>query len=201
MTQSVTTSIERASAYAAFASLLLSPPQNGEDERAFFNRLIVPCSSAYVPLSEQCIRTATCIEGYWTFGAVDGTHRRHVLRCYRHAGFDHRRLCGFEPIVGSLRPDALAAECAFMAFLLAGTAKASDAEAAGGRIDYANAFLREHLNAWVADAARACASVHPDDHVARIVTACASFASSDADLVASTTATTIPQALTFSLPK
>ncbi|WP_270299767.1 molecular chaperone TorD family protein [Eggerthella sinensis] len=37
-----------------------------------------------------------------------------VLACYRTYGFDHRALEGFQPLVGALRPDHLAAELAFM---------------------------------------------------------------------------------------
>lgn len=173
MNEHAASSAERANAYATLASLLLNPPDDAELKQAYLERLLVPCSPAYVPLSEQCVRGAVEDDGRWTFGPVDGVHSRHVLRCYERAGFDYRRLCGHEPLVRSLRPDSLAAECAFVAFLLEHAEHASDEEASAGRIAYAEAFLREHMGKWVCDAAHACAQACPDDLVTYIVKTCA----------------------------
>lgn len=162
---------ERAAAYAAFASLLTSPP-DGEQAQTFFDRIAVPCSAIYVPLFEQCICDAVHDSGRWTFGPLDGGQTRHVVRCYERAGFDYRRLGGYEPIVRSLRPDALAAECAFMAFLLTESANAD-------RIAYADAFLLAHLAPWTGKAAHICEEAG-DDWVSSLVADCAAFVTKDA---------------------
>lgn len=162
---------ERAGVYAAFASLLVNPPDDEVQAQAFFDRLAVPCATTYVPLSEQCIRDAVCNNERWTFGPMDGAQTRHVVRCYERAGFDFRQLQGYEPIARSLRPDALAVECAFMAFLLA-----EDAD--DGRVAYANAFLETHLARWVDKAARICAETG-EDPVSRLVADCAAFVAED----------------------
>lgn len=171
---------DRAHAYASFAFRLLNPPNDRELKQAFFDRLVIASSPVFVPLSEQSMRDARYRDGHWKFGAVDGSITRHVMRCYEHAGFDHRQLRGAEPLVRSLRPDALAAECAFMAFLLAGDdAAVEEATEETGRGAYADAFLDAHLGLWACDAASACEASCSDDYLALIVRACADYVSAD----------------------
>ena len=85
----------------------------------YSERFFVPTGPLYVPLSECSVRGAAEEEGRVRYAPVSGAQADHVLRCYRAVGFDYRALAGFGPAVGSLRPDSLAAELAFMAFWLA----------------------------------------------------------------------------------
>ena len=165
--------LQRAHTYSTFAFHLLNPPDNTELAQVFFDRITVPCSRTYVPLSEQCVRDATRACGRWSFGAVDGKHARHVASCYEKAGFDHRRLQGYEPLVRSLRADSLAAECAFLAFLFSGEAPDD------GRVAYADSFLQAHLATWVDKAALICLE-KGDDFIGHLVAECASYVSADA---------------------
>ena len=82
----------------------------------YSERFFVPTSPLYVPLSECSVRGAAEEEGRVRYAPVSGAQADHVLKCYRAVGFDYRALAGFGPAVGSLRPDSLAAELAFMAF-------------------------------------------------------------------------------------
>lgn len=164
---------ECAHVYAAFAFHLLNPPDDAELAQAFFDRVAVSCSPAYVPLAEQCVRDARFADGRWSFGGMDGRHARHVAQCYEKTGFDYRQLQGCEPLARSLRPDSLATECAFMAFLL------SECSAHDGRFAYADAFLLKHLATWVDRAALICAETG-DDLVTRLVAECAAFVAEDA---------------------
>lgn len=164
---------ERAATYATFAYLLTNPPIDSAESPKFLERTAVPCSPGFVPLSEQCIRDARRSDGCWSFGATDGAHARHVARCYQRAGFDHRRLRGHDALVRSLRPDALAAECAFVAFLL------MDAKADAGRYAFANAFVQTHLGTWIEKASRICHDVDSEDALSRLVSDCAAFVTED----------------------
>ena len=99
------------------------------------------------------------VEGIETQAQAD-----HVLKCYRAVGFDYRALAGFGPAVGSLHPDSLAAELAFMAFLArAASEAAGDDPAASGRAaELLCQFAREHANAWLPKAARLLAAGDDD---------------------------------------
>ena len=87
-----------------------------------------------------------------------------MLRCYRAVGFDYRALAGFGPAVGSLRPDSLAAELAFMAFLARAAAEAAgeDPAASERAAELLRQFAREHANAWLPKAARLLAAGDDD---------------------------------------
>ena len=91
----------------------------------YSERFFVPTGPLYVPLSECSVRGAAEEEGRVRYAPVSGAQADHVLRCYRAVGFDYRALAGFGPAVGSLRPDSLAAELAFMAFLARAAAEAA----------------------------------------------------------------------------
>lgn len=127
-----------------------------ENEQCFFNRTVVPCTSSFVPLFEQAIIGAEKKEGSWTFSNIQGAKSRHVERCYAQAGFDFKKLAGQPEVVSVLRADSLAAQCAFMAFVLSKSANQADEVAQSEYRDYANSFLRNHLSTWVGKAAQIC---------------------------------------------
>ncbi|MDN4470060.1 molecular chaperone TorD family protein [Gordonibacter sp. RACS_AR68] len=134
----------------------------------YSERFFVPTGPLYVPLSECSVRGAAEEEGRVRYAPVSGARADHVLRCYRAVGFDYRALAGFGPAVGSLRPDSLAAELAFMAFLARAAAEAAgeDPAASERASELLRQFAREHANAWLPRAARLLAA-GADDLYAR----------------------------------
>ena len=126
----------------------------------YSERFFVPTSPLYVPLSECSVRGAAEEEGRVRYAPVSGAQADHVLKCYRAVGFDYRALAGFGPAVGSLRPDSLAAELAFMAFLARAAAEAAgeDPAASERASELLRQFAREHANAWLPRAARLLAA-------------------------------------------
>lgn len=165
---------DAAAIYALFASVLVNKPNDeilarmaqlleaaGDKEAAgrvayaaddleqrFYDRLVIGVSPLYLPAIESCMLDARedergCIEP----GYMDGPRMTEVLAAYRAYGFDHRCLVGFRPLVGALRPDALACELAFMAHLRRVQALGGEqGEAAGA---FAAKFLARHLLSWV----------------------------------------------------
>ncbi|RNL41937.1 hypothetical protein DMP06_00550 [Slackia equolifaciens] len=194
--------VSRAGAYASLAAFLVTLPTKemmddlrrlacavcgdgcvcdfsdvGDAIQVFHDRTSVTCSARFVPLSEQCVYRAECTKGEsWTYGPVTGSRSSHVLACYRKAGFGFKGIQGFEPVVRSLRPDSLAAECAFMAYLLNRAACCS--QSAESDEQFADAFLREHLSSWVGRAADMSEQTG-NDYYAFIVRLCASFVRAD----------------------
>ena len=130
----------------------------------YSERFFVPTGPLYVPLSECSVRGAAEEEGRVRYAPVSGARADHVLRCYRAVGFDYRALAGFGPAVGSLRPDSLAAELAFMAFLARAAAEAAgeDPAASERAAGLLRQFAREHANAWLPRAARLLAAGDDD---------------------------------------
>ena len=112
----------------------------------YSERFFVPTSPLYVPLSECSVRGAAEVEGRVRYAPASGAQTDHVLKCYRAVGFDYRALAGFGPAVGSLHPDSLAAELAFMAFLARAAVEAAgeDPAASERAAELLCQFAREH---------------------------------------------------------
>lgn len=139
----------------------------------YFDRFFVTTSPVYMPLSEQCVRKAQKIDEHWRFGQKLGSYTTHVAECYRIAAFDFRKLIGFEPAIQSLATDSLAAETAFIGYLLS---KQLESNAAAGRQwnEFREKFIDEHLGQWVVKAAAIMAS-QADDIYAETVALLAKF--------------------------
>ncbi|MEG0418525.1 molecular chaperone TorD family protein [Gordonibacter sp.] len=172
MNQSESTGLDTAVVYAMFASVLASEPNTQQVEcmgllleaagiegpvdvvtdealvQRFHDRLVVAVSPLYVPAVESCMADvrqddAGCLEP----GHVDGKCMTEVLASYRTYDFDPFVLKGFGPLIGSMRPDHLIAELAFMAQLRSmQTVAGARGKAAGV---FADEFLEHHLCRWV----------------------------------------------------
>lgn len=133
----------------------------------YYDRLFVPTSPVYVPLLEGSVRGAAEEDGRMRYGATSSSQADHVLACYRAVGFDYRALEGYESAVKALKPDSLAAELAFLAFLAGAAADAEgDAAAAQRAFELLAQFAREHAARWFSKAA-ACLAAGDDDLYAR----------------------------------
>lgn len=148
----------------------------------YYDRLFVPTSSLYVPLFESSVRGAIEEDGRFRYASTKGPQADHVLGCYRAIGFNYRLLEGFGPAVAALRPDALAAELAFSAFLARESAEMAceDPDASRRSAQLLDQFSSEHVGAWVGKAAR-CLFLGADDLYARTAKlACDAIASAGA---------------------
>ncbi len=134
----------------------------------YSDRFFVPTSPFYVPLVESSVRGAVEEGGRVTYAPATGARADHVLKCYRAVGFDYRAMEGFAPAVKSLKPDSMACELAFMAFLARAGADAAqaDPEAAKRAAELLRQFAHEHAAAWFGKAAR-CLRAAGDDFYAR----------------------------------
>lgn len=148
---------------------------NSELIRAqYVDRFIVPSAAAYVPLSENCIRTAAEQNGNLVFGQVDGPHREHVSRCYAAAGFV-RPAC-------LTHDDSFAAELYFMSYLAAVQADAQDEGVAENALLWQRRFLSDHLGIWAKKGAIALARTG-DDFYTRTANLAAAWCEIDAERV------------------
>lgn len=132
----------------------------------YYDRFFVPTSPLYVPLCESSVRAADEREGRVTYAPATSSQADHVLKCYHAVGFDYRALEGFAPAVRALRPDSMACELAFMAFLARSAAAQADPAVAGRAGELLRQFAREHAAAWFGKAAR-CLGRSADDLYAR----------------------------------
>lgn len=197
----------RAYAYSLFSSLLLNEPHEDtlaavselatsfdapagikaslemfsdveSAQEAFYQRTILAATARYFPFCEQSVRTAHQKEGVWRPGPLHGSYETHVIRCYKHAGFDYEKVEPTTPIAAPLKADSLIAECAFMAYLLDQAAHAE--EASEQYSQYAQDFLESHLSTWVTRGADILIS-KGSDYYAYTVALCAAFIASDAE--------------------
>lgn len=139
-----------------------------ELEQRYYDRLFVSSHPAFVPLHEDCVRGGYEERGRFRFGKTDGRFCEHVLGCYRAVGFDYRLIEGFAPAISALKPDSLASELAFSAFLAqqALLLEESDPPAACRAVTLLAEFSRDHSARWFFDAA-ACLERFEDDFYAR----------------------------------
>lgn len=151
----------------------------GDLEQRFYDRFVIGVSPLYLPAIESCILDAREDEhGRLEPGHMDGPRMTEVLACYRTYGFDHRALEGFQPLVGALRPDHLAAELAFMAHLRRVQAMGGEKGAAAGR--FADEFLKRHLLSWVPTLGQLAHQRGPVDAYVQLIDACAAWLELDA---------------------
>lgn len=144
--------------YAEQAAALLDPIRFGHGdealpESAVYNALVVPCNPRYIPLSEESVRKARLVGDAWRFGARAGSYSRDVERLYQTVAFDYRSLHGDPMVVSCLRPDSLAAQMSFMAYLHQGIASRERNEHLK---DLARTFLERHLAKWCDKASEVC---------------------------------------------
>ena len=166
------TGLDAAAVYALFASVLAAEPDEAQAERMgllleaagvegcravvadealvqrFHDRLVVAVSPLYVPAVESCmVDVREDEDGRLEPGHLDGKPMTEVCACYRLYGFDPGTLNGSALLIGSMRPDHLVAELAFMAHLR----RVQDAKSVRGRAagDFADEFLERHLRRWV----------------------------------------------------
>ena len=157
-----------------FASVEASP---GLEQR-FYNRFFVSPSAYHIAWSESSVWNSGVVDGRIEYASPVPSRKAHAIACYEEAGFDYRKLTGYEIAVSTLPPDAFASELAFMSYLHDGAARAAEAgdSSAQANLHLAKQFLEQHLSRWASRLAE-MAAVAGDDFYARI----AAFA---ADVVA-----------------
>ena len=150
-------------------------------EQRYYDRFFVSAHPAYVPLCEDAVRGGYMDDDRFRYGSVCGKHYAHTLTCYKAVGFDFRRLEGFEPSVSMLKPDSMASELAFLAFLAdsALAAEGRDSEVAQRSRELLVTFARDHASRWFGDAVE-CLERFDEDFYAGV---CALAAESVAALV------------------
>lgn len=123
-------------------------------EQRYYDRFFVSAHPAYVPLCEDAVRGGYMDDDRFRYGSVCGKHYAHTLTCYKAVGFDFRRIEGFEPSVSMLKPDSMASELAFLAFLAdsALAAEGRDSEVAQRSRELLVTFARDHASRWFGDA-------------------------------------------------
>jgi len=150
-------------------------------EQRYYDRFFVSAHPAYVPLCEDAVRGGYMDDDRFRYGSVCGKHYAHTLTCYKAVGFDFRRIEGFEPSVSMLKPDSMASELAFLAFLAdsALAAESRDSEVAQRSRELLVTFARDHASRWFGDAVE-CLERFDEDFYAGV---CALAAESVAALV------------------
>lgn len=150
-------------------------------EQRYYDRFFVSAHPAYVPLCEDAVRGGYMDDDRFRYGSVCGKHYAHTLTCYKAVGFDFRRIEGFEPSVSMLKPDSMASELAFLAFLAdsALAAEGRDSEVAQRSRELLVTFARDHASRWFGDAVE-CLERFDEDFFAGV---CALAAESVAALV------------------
>ena len=150
-------------------------------EQRYYDRFFVSAHPAYVPLCEDAVRGGYMDNDRFRYGSVCGKHYAHTLTCYKAVGFDFRRIEGFEPSVSMLKPDSMASELAFLAFLAdsALAAEGRDSEVAQRSRELLVTFARDHASRWFGDAVE-CLERFDEDFYAGV---CALAAESVAALV------------------
>lgn len=139
-------------------------PSKGLAQR-YYDRFFVPTSPLYLPLSEDRVAGAQTVDGRTEFGQLAGKATDHARACYEAAGFAYGQLQGFEPTVRSLRPDSLASELAFLAYVKQAAVRGDVPAETSDRLTCQ--FLRTHRPAWMEKAARLMAA-RDDDFYARV---------------------------------
>ena len=140
---------------------------SGDLFQRYYDRFFVPVSSYYVPLVESCVARRRQTESGWELGSYDGPSADHVLRCYKTVGFDWRGLEGYTLAVQTAKPDSLAIEAAFVAFLKKAESQAETADCKSIGL-LCDEFVRLHPARWAGDAAMLMEQ-KGDDFYARMV--------------------------------
>lgn len=127
-------------------------PGESDLTQRYYDRFFVPASSSYIPLVENSIRSCHEAPDGFAYGPLVGACSDHVLRCYKAVGFDEKKLQGYAAAIASLKPDSLASELAFIAYLKQAEAAADTAETTEHWAGLAQQFAREHLLGWLPQA-------------------------------------------------
>lgn len=154
----------------------------------YYDRFFVALSAFHIAWEERTVWTANVANGRIEYGSPAVARNAHVLSCYREAGFDFRALSGYEIAVKSLKPDSLASEIAFMAFLHDGAGRAFEAgDVASAAVNrrLALSFLTQHLSKWISRVAKMTA-LSGDDFYARLVAFAARMIDVDKESLAET---------------
>lgn len=137
----------------------------------YYDRFFVTPSAFHIAWEERAVWTAGIIDGRIEYGSPAIARSAHALSCYREAGFDFKALSGYEIAAKSLKPDSLASELAFMAFLHDGAARSLEKEdeaSAKANRHLALQFLDQHLLKWAPRVAE-MAALSDNDFYARLV--------------------------------
>ena len=149
-----------------FASIEASP----DLEQRFYNSFLVSSSAYHIAWSESSVWNSGVVDGHIEYASPVPSRKAHAIACYEKAGFDYRKLTGYEIAVSTLSPDAFASELAFMSYLHDGAARAAeagDSSSAQANLHLAKQFLEQHLSRWASRLAE-MAAVAGDDFYARI---------------------------------
>ncbi len=141
-------------------------------EQRFYNRFFVASSAYHIAWSESGVWNSGVVDGRIEYASPVPSRKAHAIACYEEAGFDYRKLTGYEIAVSTLSPDAFASELAFMAYLHDGAARAAEAgdpPSAQANLHLAKQFLEQHLSRWASSLAE-MAAIAGDDFYARIAT-------------------------------
>ena len=140
-------------------------------EQRFYNRFFVSSSVYHIAWTESAIWNSGIVDGRIEYASPVPSRKAHVAACYEDAGFDYRRLSGYEIAVSTLSPDAFASEMAFMAYLHDGGARAAEAEdpaTAQANLHLAKQFLEQHPSRWASRLAE-MAALTGDDYYTRVL--------------------------------
>lgn len=136
-----------------------------ELEQRYYDRFFVPTGGVFVPLSESRFSNVDETADRIAYGPEANNGTDHVTACYRQVGFEYRALAGYDLAVQRLRPDSLASELAFLAYVHT-VGCVQDATGELNAWDrFALQFLREHTG-WMTTAAQVMART--DDLYARL---------------------------------
>lgn len=135
----------------------------------FDDRFFVATSPFYVPLTESSVRDLRLVDAVPHYATVDGLYARQVVGCYQAVGFDYRCLKGFSLSVATLKPDSMACELSFMAFLASSAASCARAKPSASKRAYQLLvqFAQQHAQAWFSQAA-CCLRMRDDDFYAQV---------------------------------
>ena len=154
----------------------------------YYDRFFVAPSAFHIAWEERAVWTANIANGRIEYGSPAVARSAHALSCYRKAGLDFTALSGYEIAVKSLKPDSLASELAFMAFLHDGAGRAFEAgDVASAAVNrrLALSFLTQHLSKWTSRAAE-MAALSDDDFYARLAAFAARVIDVDKESLAET---------------
>ncbi len=146
----------------------------------FYDRMVIAVSPLYLPAVESCMLDARETEdGQLEPGHLDGRPMTEACACYKEYGYDPSLLRGFEPLVGSMRPDHLVAELGFMAHVRLVQSEGGPCGQAAAA--FADQFLSRHLLRWVPLLHQMALQRGAEDSYVRLVGALCRWLAIDAD--------------------
>ena len=140
-------------------------------EQRFYNRFFVSSSAYHIAWSESSAWNSGVVDGRIEYASPVPSRKAHAIACYEEAGFDYRKLTGYEIAISTLSPDAFASELAFLSYLHDGGARAAEAEdpaTAQANLHLAKQFLEQHPSRWASRLAE-MAALTGDDFYTRVL--------------------------------